>query len=508
MSRRSASQLSNEAATCPADENGYVADLKRLVCDLESSYGAAILRRAMRMHMERKALRYEGLVRDAYAAVRREEAVVDQKIPELTEKAGASSHDAWQIFESVSRRYLEACDDVTSMKVILEDAKARLAFTKEATDDTFLARRDALVDALHALTNYSAQPHIVNSVAQVVAQFLRVPCSIDSKFLNFLLAGASGTGKTSIVKAIANVFAKSGMFVYDRVRVAGRAELVGEYEGQTVARTRSFLVASLECVVFVDEAYSLTKWDDGRPESYGSEATTAMVEFMSAYKGLYSMFFAGYEKEMKRYFLPTNPGLVRRIPYRFKLSNLSTGDLVVVFQRAVSEFLGFKMSVGRDAHLPSMRCFTDDAWHWLRALVTQAHAGAWERADGGEFDRATRTTYPPETRFVPAYPKLHTLFENQAGSMVNLAEEAVTFLTNIISFEQCHTSDEGIDVRTADFPVPAQDRSAMRKIVLMRVRNTAMSNVEDFVTELNAIPRVPACRTRQKTTTSKQEEVG
>ena len=80
-------------------------------------------------------------------------------------------------------------------------------------------------------------------------------------------------------------------------------------------------------VVFIDEAYALTQWSDGKPEGYGSEAVSAMVEFMTRYKGLYCLLAAGYEREMTRYFLPTNPGLPRRFPYRFVLHDLTPDEL-------------------------------------------------------------------------------------------------------------------------------------------------------------------------------------
>ena len=186
------------------------------------------------------------------------------------------------------------------------------------------------------LSRFAAQPHIVASVVDIVGVFLKNPRFLQTKFMNFVMVGAAGTGKTTLAAAIAAVFARAGMFVDDKVVDAGRAEFVGEYEGQTVARTRAFLVSNLDRgVVFIDEAYAITPWQDGKPEGYGSEAATAMVEFMTRYPGLYCIIVAGYEKEMTRYFLTSNEGMSRRFPNKFVLRDMSADDLLTVFKRAL-----------------------------------------------------------------------------------------------------------------------------------------------------------------------------
>ena len=97
----------------------------------------------------------------------------------------------------------------------------------------------------------------------------------------FGFLGPNGAGKTTLAGVIARCFATAGMFVDDRVVTAGRAEFVAEYEGQTVARTRNFLISNLDGgVIFIDEAYGITQWNEGKPEGYGTEAVTAMVAEM------------------------------------------------------------------------------------------------------------------------------------------------------------------------------------------------------------------------------------
>jgi hypothetical protein len=276
------------------------------------------------------------------------------------------------------------------------------------------------------------------------------------------------------------------MFVEGKVTEAGRAEFVGEYEGQTVARTRNFLVSQLDRgVIFVDEAYSLTQWKDGRPEGYGSEAVTAMVEFMTKYKGLYCIMTAGYELEMTRYFLPTNPGLTRRFPYRFVLADQTPDDLLYIFKVTLLTEQGIVVPPGRQAHLESDDYFTPGAWQYLRDLARLSCDGEWETV-ADEHDKATNKTYRNVRRFVPTYPLMYTLFENQAGSMTNLGEEAVVLLFSRVSFADV-TSTQQRTGGIARAGIRTQDRGVMRQVVLSRIGNSALSGKADFHAELQQI---------------------
>ena len=269
------------------------------------------------------------------------------------------------------------------------------------------------------------------------------------------------------------------MFVGNRLIEAGRAELVGQYEGQTVARTRAFLLNNLDRgVIFVDEAYAITPWQNGSPESYGSEATTAMVEFMTRYAGLYCIIVAGYETEMVRYFLPTNDGLARRFPNKFVLNHMSAEDLVLVFKRTLLLVQGLDVPDGRSAPLDSDAYFDDDAWGYLRDLVHLCTQG--EHLHREEYDDATRTTYARVRTFVPTFEHLYRLFENQAGSMTNLADEGITVLMKTVSYQEVVAS------RRAGgrlIPTP-QPRRVMRDIVVQRIFNSALTDTQAYLRQL------------------------
>jgi len=467
------------------DADGYTAALRELVDELETPRGLALLGSAYSINMAHKTEQYRGLVALANEDVAREERIIDDKMPDLRRKADAGPENNWSIFESVSTRYLEARDRVAALELILRDAQRNLDAANDPTRTTQL--RDELVRALRALSHFTAQAHVIDAAVHIVTQFVKNPRVVRTKFLNFLLAGAAGTGKTTLVDAVARVFAKAGLFVYDRVRSAGRADLVAEYEGQTVTRTRNYLMASLECTVFIDEAYALTTWSDGKPESYGAEATTALVEHMTRYKGLYALFVAGYEKEMRRYFLPTNPGLSRRFPYRFVMKNLTPDDMIHVFRRALLVEQGLAVPEDRSTTLATERYFTDEAWVWLRQIVQLSLSGTERPADEYEYDAATKRYYPGRREFEPRYPRMYALFEHQAGSMTNLAEEAVTVLSRAVSFQEASAARRRgrLDASLAN----ACETQVMFDVLVARICNSAMSDADAILDDLMTMRR-------------------
>ena len=478
----------------PVDAAGYTANLIELIDFLKKPDGLKMFKSAYRENMLYKVARYRELTQRAEEDVEHEKAIVELKRPALKAVSRVSDDtDNWSIFESIGKGYMDAKDRASAFGAVRERAEDQLtgsmAFEKVEAKDDAVALRDALVEALRDLSNFSSQSHIVATVVDIVGAFLKNPKLIQTKFLNFMMVGAAGTGKTTIASAIARAFARAGMFVGDKVVDAGRAEFVGEYEGQTVARTRNFLVSNLDRgVVFIDEAYALTQWNEGKPEGYGSEAVTAMVEFMTRYKGLYCIITAGYEKEMTRYFLPTNQGLMRRFPYRFVLKDLSADDLLYVFARTLLTEQGIEVPSGRQPELDSDAYFTDEAWDYLRDLLATCTSGA-VTYDEEEYDRATRLTYRKVRRFQPNFPLLYRLFENQAGSMTNLAEEAVTVLMRTVTYKDAAAvaqKTKGIARATIRM---AQPKSVMRDIVVQRILNSALSEASDYLDELDEAER-------------------
>ena len=447
-----------------------------------------MLKTAYRNNMLYKIEKYGELLAEAEIEVKKHVDIMQITIPELKRLADVKGDsDNWVIFESVNAQYKEAKQRAAVFEANRERARDKMSGSMGVEDvrsqDSIRLLRDDLVRNLKRLTNFtSSQPHVIKKVVDIVGSFIKDPSIFRKKLMNFMLVGGAGTGKTTLAKEIGRVFASAGMFVSGNVVEAGRAELVGQYEGQTVARTQNFLVSNLDNgITFIDEAYAITPWDKGKPEGYGSEASTAMVEFMTKYPGLYCIIVAGYEKQMVRYFLASNEGLTRRFPNKFVLHNFSLRDLLIVFKRKLLEIQEIAIPDGRGVVLDSERYFTREAWVYLENIIEESLKGEDLRSD--EYDEGTKKTYKNVKTFMPLYEHMYTLFENQAGSMYLLADDAVTVLMTTISYDDVIASQRKSGVtQRPEFKM--QGINTMKNIVRERIAAAALSNSTVFLSEL------------------------
>ena len=473
--------------------DGSLPNLKELLTVLQTSNGLRMLKAAYRNNMQYKIQKYGDLLKNAEEEVQKHVDIMSITIPELKRLANVKGDDDnWVIFESVNAQYKEAKTKAAVFEANRERAREKMsgsmAVEEVRTQDSIRTIRDDLVRNLKSLTNFtSSQPHVIKKVVDIVGSFIKDPSIFRKKLMNFMLCGGAGTGKTTLAKEIGKVFASAGMFVSGSVIEAGRAELVGQYEGQTVARTQNFLVSNLDNgITFIDEAYAITPWDRGIPEGYGSEAATTMVEYMTKYPGLYCIIVAGYEKQMVRYFLGSNEGLSRRFPNKFVLHNFSMEDLIVVFKRKLLEIQEISIPDGKGIVLDSERYFTQDAWDYLRKVVSESLKG--EYLFSNEYDESTKKNYKNVKTFMPLYEHMHTLFENQAGSMYLLADEAVTLLMTTLSYDDVLNAQRKMGVGTR-LEFKTQGVDVMRMIVKERIATMALSNQQEFIAELEEIER-------------------
>jgi len=297
------------------------------------------------------------------------------------------------------------------------------------------------------------------------------------------------------VRQIGRVFASAGMFVWDKVKEAGRSDFVAGYEGQTVAQTMDFLRGGLDHgVIFIDEAYAITQWNNGGLDAYGNEAITAMTDFMTKYMGLYCIMCAGYEKEMTRYFLPSNPGIARRFPYRSVIRPYTAGQLVDVFKRKLLEDLGFRLPSCDPALLAAAdQFFTRGAWAFLKYVIKISLSGQ-ETFKDEEFDEATQKTYKNVRVFTPTWALMYEVFKNQAGSMTNLAEEFVVRISReklVPSLLQKDGAATDIDLAKLNRAKVGFNKSqaVMEELILDRLKKSAIDGYERTAAEFESVKR-------------------
>jgi hypothetical protein len=169
--------------------------------------------------------------------------------------------------------------------------------------------------------------------------FAQNPRIFLSGFQNMAIYGTSGLGKTRIAKVIGHVYSKCGILLRDHVHIITKQALTTAFVNESSKMTRKILLANLEGIVFIDEAYSLTPPPTilGNSFDHGVEAITEIVWFVDIMKSLSLVIVAGYEDEMETRFMQSNEGLPRRFPHKMILKSYSSQELTNILIKFILE---------------------------------------------------------------------------------------------------------------------------------------------------------------------------
>ncbi|MEV0276288.1 AAA family ATPase [Streptomyces sp. NPDC050610] len=132
---------------------------------------------------------------------------------------------------------------------------------------------------------------------------------------HFVFSGPSGTGKTTVARILGRVFYALGLLGGDHLVEAQRADLVGEFLGQTAVKANELIDSALGGVLFVDEAYSLSNSGYSKGDAYGDEALQVLLKRAEDNRDRLVVILAGYPEGMDR-LLAANPGLGSRFTTR------------------------------------------------------------------------------------------------------------------------------------------------------------------------------------------------
>ena len=112
------------------------------------------------------------------------------------------------------------------------------------------------------------------------------PTDEEEPLLNTVIYGPPGCGKTTVANFLAKLYLKFGVLENGKVIKGDRANLIGEYVGDTAIKTKKRLTEALGGVLFIDEAYQLGHAADGNRCPFAYECINTITQFITEHKGM------------------------------------------------------------------------------------------------------------------------------------------------------------------------------------------------------------------------------
>lgn len=147
----------------------------------------------------------------------------------------------------------------------------------------------------------------------------------DKINLHAVFTGNPGTGKTTVAKMLGKLYKSLGLLTKGHVHEVDRSDLVAEFIGQTAPKTKEAIKKAKGGVLFIDEAYSLSRKEDDSKD-FGREVIEVLIREMSDGDGDIAIVVAGYPEQMNN-FLESNPGLKSRFNLFFDFPDYQPKEL-------------------------------------------------------------------------------------------------------------------------------------------------------------------------------------
>jgi stage V sporulation protein K len=191
----------------------------------------------------------------------------------------------------------------------------------------------AELDVMIGLGDVKAQVRRIIAVVQANAERQKAGLAPVNPGLHLVFTGPPGTGKTSVARLVARLYAAAGALPGSKFTEVSRPDLIAGYVGQTAIKTREVIDRTRPGVLFIDEAYALTPRVDA---DFGHEAIATLVKGMEDFRHELAVIVAGYDQPMAA-FIDSNPGLRSRFRTFIAFPDYSAAELTQIFELVTSE---------------------------------------------------------------------------------------------------------------------------------------------------------------------------
>jgi hypothetical protein len=202
---------------------------------------------------------------------------------------------------------------------------------------------EGLIAELEAMTGLADVKSMVSKFVALTQANKRRGVAGAAGNLHLVFSGNPGTGKTTVARLMGDLYRELGLLPSGHVIETDRSGLVGEYIGHTAARTKAMAEKAMGGVLFIDEAYALTR-DTSSGRDFGAEAVDTLIKIMEDKRRDFAVVMAGYPELMDA-FMESNPGLKSRVGKVVRFEDYALGELVEMLM-ALCQKEGFKLGMG------------------------------------------------------------------------------------------------------------------------------------------------------------------
>ncbi|MBF0779665.1 MULTISPECIES: AAA family ATPase [unclassified Granulicatella] len=201
---------------------------------------------------------------------------------------------------------------------------------------------DSIKEELNSIVGLkTVKEYVFNLENNLSVQQLRAAKGLKSASLSMhmIFTGNPGTGKTTIARIVAKYLKAIGVLSSGQLREVSRADMVGQYVGQTAKLTMDLIKSAVGGVLFIDEAYALCR---DKHDVFGLEAIDALVKGMEDYRDDLVVILAGYSREMAD-FLKINSGLQSRFPHIIEFEDYTPQEMYDI-ANIIAKSKGYRIS--------------------------------------------------------------------------------------------------------------------------------------------------------------------
>jgi tetratricopeptide (TPR) repeat protein len=220
-------------------------------------------------------------------------------------------------------------DEMPRRRATVPAQSAPPRFPAGPTDPVLLAQALAELERMVGLEPVKRQVKALSAQLEMARLRAGEGLPVQPPKRHFVFSGPSGTGKTTVARILGRVFYALGLLGGDHLVEAQRADLVGEFLGQTAVKANELIDSALGGVLFVDEAYSLSNSGYSKGDAYGDEALQVLLKRAEDNRDHLVVILAGYPEGMDR-LLAANPGLSSRFTTRVDFPSYRPLELTAI----------------------------------------------------------------------------------------------------------------------------------------------------------------------------------